>query len=87
MRRFLLTHFPITLLIGFIMKEERNPLRHMTNGIVAMNFCWSKGEEEQNEGPVTKIEYESRSSRCCYLVEAQSVDQVHGHVCLGQVDD
>lgn len=25
-----------------MMKEDRNPLRYMTNGIVAINFCWSK---------------------------------------------
>lgn len=25
-----------------MMKEDRNPLRYMTNGIVAMNFCGSE---------------------------------------------
>lgn len=42
MIKFVLTHFPISLLTGFMIKEERKPLRYMTNGIVAMNFCWRK---------------------------------------------
>lgn len=53
-RQFLLTHFPISLLTGFMIKEERKPLRYMTNGIVAMNFCWSK-KKEPNEEMLTNV--------------------------------
>lgn len=42
----LLTHFPMSLLRGFMMKEDRKPLRYITNGIVAMNFCWREKEAE-----------------------------------------
>lgn len=31
-----------------MMKEDRNPLTYITSGIVAINFCWSE-KEEQNE--------------------------------------
>lgn len=54
MRQFVLTHFPISLLTGFMIKEERKPLRYMTNGIVAMNFCWSK-KKEPNEEMLTNV--------------------------------
>lgn len=79
----------MSLLTGFMMKEDRKPLRYMTNGIVAINFCWSK-EEEQNEGMgagVTPPPHPQVERRRSYLVKAQSVDEVHGHVRLGQVDD
>lgn len=36
------------------MKEDRKPLKYMTNGIVAMNFCLSK-KEEQNEVMLTNV--------------------------------
>ena len=47
--RFLLTHFPMSLLTGFMMKEDRKPLRYITNGIVAMNFCWREKEKENEQ--------------------------------------
>lgn len=36
------------------MKEDRKPLKYMTNGIVAMYFCWSK-KEDQNEVMLTNV--------------------------------
>lgn len=45
----LLTHFPMSLLTGFIMKEDRKPLTYITNGIVAMNFCWREEEKQSEE--------------------------------------
>lgn len=53
-RQIALTHFPISLLTGFMIKEERKPLRYMTNGIVAMNFCRSK-KKEPNEEMLTNV--------------------------------
>lgn len=32
-----------------MMKEDRNPLRYMTKGIVAINFCWRKKEAQSEE--------------------------------------
>lgn len=34
-----LTFLPIHLLTGFMRKEEKKPLRYITSGMVAMNFC------------------------------------------------
>lgn len=42
-----LTHFPMSLLSGFMTKEERKPLRYITRGMVAMNFCWWREERER----------------------------------------
>lgn len=44
----LLTHFPMSLLTGFMMKEDKKPLRYITNGMVAMKFCSSEKEEESD---------------------------------------
>lgn len=30
------------LLMGFMRKEEKKPLRYITSGMVAMNFCWGR---------------------------------------------
>lgn len=44
-----LTHFPMSLLTGFMMKEDRKPLRYITKGMVAMNFCWREKEEQSEQ--------------------------------------
>lgn len=43
-----LTCRPIHLLTGFMRKEEKKPLRYITSGMVAMNFC--RAERARQEG-------------------------------------
>lgn len=31
------------------MKEDKKPLRYITKGIVAMNFCWREQEEKHQQ--------------------------------------
>lgn len=40
-----LTLFRISLLKGFMISEETNPLRYITKGIVAMYFCTQREEK------------------------------------------
>ncbi len=80
------------------MKEDRKPLTYITNGIVAMNFCWRDKEKQW-------INDEERLLLCwlsitgivatmnmkmvlmiCYLGQTQSVDEIHWDVGLRQVD-
>ena len=52
-----LTFLPMHLLTGFRRKEERKPLRYITSGMVAMNFCRGRagtgvsGVAHQARGP------------------------------------
>lgn len=39
----------MSLLRGFMMKEDRKPLTYITNGIVAINFCWRDKEKWQEQ--------------------------------------
>lgn len=36
-------------------KEDKKPLKYMTNGIVAMNFCQEQKGEVQNEVMLTNV--------------------------------
>lgn len=45
-----LTCRPIHLLTGFMRKEEKKPLRYITSGMVAMNFCRAKRAWAHQEG-------------------------------------
>lgn len=45
-----------------MMKEDRNPLRYMTNGMVAINFCWSQ-KEEQDEETATAVTWPLEQQR------------------------
>lgn len=45
-----LTCRPIHLLTGFMRKEEKKPLRYITSGMVAMNFCRAERARARQEG-------------------------------------
>lgn len=68
------------------MKEDRKPLMYITRGIVAMNLCWRKrrrifGKKTFDVKHEVNVIY-----REIYLGQVQGVDEIHGDVCLGQID-
>lgn len=73
-----------------MMKDERKPLRYITKGMVAINFCWrekKKWQENEMSSPTNRGSgREAAGLRARYLVQAQSVEEIHGDVGLRQVD-
>ena len=73
------------------MKEDRKPLRYITNGIVAMNFCWRAKEAEWRDRAETADRIWLRTDdtdmkQNGYLGQTQSVDEIHWDVGLRQID-
>lgn len=63
-----------------MMKEDRKPLRYITNGMVAMNFCWREKEKQNEQTAVMQNITDGvlgMSRIWCYLGQTQSVDEIH----------
>lgn len=81
-----LTFLPMHLLTGFMRKEERKPLKYITRGMVAMNFCCGKGGGGQRGLPGRRDGVHATRPPT-HLGQAERICQVHGNVGLRQVHD
>lgn len=86
-----LTFLPMNLLTGFMRKEETKPLRHITSGMVAMNFC--RGEHSRGRGmgckPLRGPTVSHPMTMACqgpapvaHLRQVEGIGEVHGDVAL-----
>lgn len=70
-------------------KEEKKPLRYITSGMVAMNFCWGRVDMGVAGGPPGALDppHSPGPPAPAHLGQVEGVGEVHGHVRLGQVHD